>query len=70
MNGIPCNDSKILIFQEWYQFQQNHKWGEMSAVTGEMTAPWNEITLPTFLTNYKLENVFNTDDFGLPMSTN
>ena len=42
----------------------------MSAVTGEMTAPWNETTLPTFLTNYKLENVFNADDFGLPMSTN
>ena len=30
----------------------------MSAVTEEMTA------------NCKLENVFNADDFGLPMSTN
>ena len=39
--------------------------GEMSAVTEEMTAPWNETTLPTWLSNYKLENVFNADDFGL-----
>ena len=31
----------------------------MSAVTGEMTAPWNETTLPTLLSNYKLENIFN-----------
>ena len=33
----------------------------MSALTGEMTAPWNGITLPTLLANYKLENIFNAD---------
>ena len=38
---------------------------EMSAVTEEMNAPWNDTTLPTLLSNYKLENVFNTDEFGL-----
>ena len=37
----------------------------MSAVTEEITAPWNETTLPTWLSNYKLENVFNADEFGL-----
>ena len=30
----------------------------MSAVTEEMTAPWNETTLPTLVSNCKLENVF------------
>ena len=40
--------------------------GEMSAVTEEMTASWNKTTLPTSLSNYKLENVFNIDEFGLP----
>ena len=30
-----------------------------------MTAPWNETTLPTLLSNYKLENIFNVDEFGL-----
>ena len=37
----------------------------MSAVTEEITAPWNETTLPTLLSNYKLENVLNADEFGL-----
>ena len=37
----------------------------MSAVTEEMTAPWNETIPPTLLSNYKLENVFNADEFGL-----
>ena len=30
-----------------------------------MTAPWNEATLPTLLSNYKLEDIFNADEFGL-----
>ena len=30
-----------------------------------MTAPWNETTLPTLLSNYKLEDIFNADEFGL-----
>ena len=37
----------------------------MSAVTEEMTVPWNETTVPTLLPNYNLENVFNADEFGL-----
>ena len=40
----------------------------MSAVTEEITAPWNETTLPTWLSNYKLENVFNADEC-LPTKT-
>ena len=39
--------------------------GESSAVTDDMTAPWNETTLPALLSNYKLENIFNADEFGL-----
>ena len=30
-----------------------------------MTAPWNETTLPTLLSNSKLEGTFNADEFGL-----
>ena len=30
-----------------------------------MTVPWNETTLPALLSNYKLEDTFNADDFGL-----
>ena len=39
--------------------------GQISAVTGEMTVPRNETTLPTLLSNYKLENIFNADESGL-----
>ena len=67
MNGIPCNDSNknsILFYRNGISFKA--KSGEMSAVTEEMTAPWNDITLPTLQSNSKLENVFNVDEFGLP----
>ena len=30
-----------------------------------MVASWFETTLPTLLSNYKLEDVFNADEFGL-----
>ena len=31
----------------------------------EMVAGWNETTLPTLLSNYGLENIYNTGEFGL-----
>ena len=30
-----------------------------------MTASWDETTLPTIISNYKLEDIFNADEFGL-----
>ena len=39
--------------------------GESKSVTKEMTSSWRETTLPTILSNYKLENIFNADEFGL-----
>ena len=30
-----------------------------------MTASWKETHLPTVLSKYKLEGIFNTDEFGL-----
>ena len=39
--------------------------GESKSVTEEMTAPWTETTLPTILSRYPLENIFNADEFGL-----
>ena len=39
--------------------------GGRASVTIEMTAPWNETTLRTLLSNYKLEDIFNADEFGL-----
>ena len=39
--------------------------GESKSVTKEMTSSWSEITLPTILSNYKLEDIFNAGEFGL-----
>ena len=30
-----------------------------------MTSSWSETTLPTIFSNYKLQNIFNADEFGL-----
>ena len=37
----------------------------MEKVTREMTAPWEETTLPTLLARYQLKDIFNVDEFGL-----
>ena len=39
--------------------------GESKSVTEEMITPWTETTLPTILSLYPLENIFNADEFGL-----
>ena len=38
--------------------------GEEKSCT-EMVAPWTEPYLPTILSRYKLENIYNADEFGL-----
>ena len=39
--------------------------GEGKSCTPEMTASWDEATLPTILSSYKLEDIYNADKFGL-----
>ena len=39
--------------------------GESEKVTKEMTAPWEEKTLPTILARYQLKDIFNAYKFGL-----
>ena len=39
--------------------------GESEKVTKEVTAPWEETTLPTILARYHLKDIFNADEFGL-----
>ena len=39
--------------------------GESENVTKEMTAPWEEATLPTILARYQLRDIFNANEFGL-----
>ena len=39
--------------------------GEEKSYTEEMVAPWTESYLPTILSRYKLEDIYNADEFGL-----
>ena len=39
--------------------------GEASSCTPEMTASWQQTTLPTILSNYNLADIYNADAFGL-----
>ena len=39
--------------------------GESSACTYEMNAPWEQNTLPTILSRYDLNQIYNADKFGL-----
>ena len=39
--------------------------GESNSFQSEIVASWFETTLPTLLSNYKLEDIFNADEFGL-----
>ena len=39
--------------------------GESKSVTKQMVALWDETTLLTLLSKYKLKDIFNPDEFGL-----
>ena len=39
--------------------------GESKSVTPEMVNAWSEMSLPTYLSNYDLEDIYNADEFGL-----
>ena len=39
--------------------------GEDNSCTAEMTTPWKETTLPMILSKYKLDEIYNADEFGL-----
>lgn len=39
--------------------------GEAKSCTPDMTAHWNDTLLPTIPLTYKLQDIFNADDFGI-----
>ena len=39
--------------------------GESNACTYEMVAPWEQTTLPTILSRYELNQIYNADELGL-----
>ena len=39
--------------------------GEAKSCTPQMTSSWDETTLPTIISNYRLEDIYIADEFGL-----
>ena len=58
-----CKPGFYFLFRNNVSFQTVS--GENKAVTPEMVAEWNEATLPTLLSTYGSENIYNADKFGL-----
>ena len=52
-----------------YDFTFKAVAGEGKSCTSQMTASWDETTQSTILSNYKLEGIFNADEFGLSSSS-
>ena len=66
-----CSFSALMLCKSgfYFLFRNNISFKMVSAkskaVTPEMVAGWNETTLPTLISNYDLENIYNADKFGL-----
>ena len=62
---FQASDSWTRRRKEGYSVTFKKRSREASSVTTEMVAQWNEISLPTLLSQYKLEDIYNADEFGL-----
>ena len=66
-----CFFSVLMLYKPcfYFIFRNNVSFktvsGESKAVTPEMFAGWDETTLPTLLSNYGLENIYNANELGL-----
>ena len=58
-----CKPGFYFLFRNNVSFKTVSR--ESKAVMPEMVAGWNETTLPTLLSNYDLENIYNPGEFGL-----
>ena len=65
ISALQCNGFFDFWCNDVNRYSLKTVSGKSASVTTEMTAAWNETTLPTSLSNYKLEDTFNADEFGL-----
>ena len=59
------NGLQHLFLRDGITFKEVFIRKESEKVTKEMTAPWEETTLPKTLARYQLKDIFNADEFGL-----
>ena len=58
-----CKPGFYFLFRSNVSFKTVSR--ESKAVMPEMVTGWNETTLPTLISNYGLENIYNANKFGL-----
>ena len=57
MDGLTDERYEIVLNLKQYQVRKK-------SCTQQMTTSWRETHLPTILSRYKLEDIFNADEFG------
>ena len=65
LEKFQASDGWLHSWKARYNISLKEVSGESKSVTREMTAAWNETSLPTILSRYELKDIYNADDFGL-----
>ena len=65
LDDFQASDGWIRRWKKRYNISFKTISGEANSVTAGMVAPWKETSLPTLLSNYHLEDIYNADEFGL-----
>ena len=65
IDNFHASDGWLDRWKKLYNVSFKKISGEGNACTDEMTASWAETTLPTMLSKYELNQIYNADEFGL-----
>ena len=65
LTGFRASDGVLDKWKQGHNVTFKAVSGEENTVTPEMTASWSESYLPTILSKYELEDIYNADKFGL-----
>lgn len=62
---FQASDGWLHAWKARYNISFKEVSGESKSVTPEMTNAWNETSLPTIMSRFKLRDIYNADEFGL-----
>ena len=65
IENFHASDGWLDRWKKRYNVSFKKIYGEGNAYTDEMAAPCAETTLPTMLSKYELNQIYNADEFGL-----
>ena len=65
VENFKASDGSLDRWKKRFNVSFKKVFGESNACTYEMVVPWEQITLPTILSKYGLNQIYNADEFGL-----